>query len=112
MVFAGTLFSLPCSKTGLLRFARNDGETRSVVARSAATKQFSLCGRWFLPGHCSPCRAQRLDCFASLAMTGKLDPSLRGAQRRSNPVFAADGFCRDIVLPAVLKDWIASLRSQ
>jgi hypothetical protein len=45
-------------------------------------------------------------------MTGKLDPSLRGAQRRSNPVFAADRFCRDIVLPAVLKDWIASLRSQ
>jgi hypothetical protein len=49
-----------------------------------------------------------MDCFAALAMTescarndGEVPPSLRGAQRRSNPAFRF-----------VAQYWIASLRSQ
>jgi hypothetical protein len=58
---------------------------------SAATKQSSLSLR------------SEMDCFAALAMTERRRalPSLRGAQRRSNPVFRF-----------VAQYWIASLRSQ
>jgi hypothetical protein len=50
-----------CTKTGLLRFARNDGVvalmavlwSSAVIARSGATKQSSLCGggRVIVPMH-------------------------------------------------------------
>jgi hypothetical protein len=59
----------------LLRCARNDGEGYTVIARSAATKQSILSLRG------------EMDCFAALAMTEIVTPSLRGAQRRSNPFF-------------------------
>src|SRR5882757_7305467 len=81
------------------------GPSRAVIARSEATKQAILSGRG------------EMDCFAALAMTGRVwpsdswrsshrrfspslpdqvAPSLRGAKRRSNPSFLPwrDGLLR------------------
>src|SRR5580658_9150216 len=81
--FVRDLIAKELSKGNWAAVGQKGGSARvCVIARSAATRQSSLCGRSCrgeLPT--GPGARQRLDCFASLAMTGN---SIRHCEERSD----------------------------
>src|ERR1700731_3673514 len=107
-----------CCADGLLRFARNDGERLRppyvVIARSTPVRRSPPSGE----GGCDEAIhsflfAAPMDCFASLAMTGRdcdhLTSSLRGALLSAEARLRAKADAtRQSILFFLLRRWIAS----